>query len=317
MNAERNDESIVDYTGFDFAGLWSGREKVSEVERSIVSRALASGDRRRILEVGTGFGRLLGTVSRVGAEVVATDLDLASLRRPSVEESVRPGVVRVAANLYHLPFVDGAFTGATMVRVHHHLLDPVSALAEMARVLRPGSSLVVSYQPTPSLGTLVNDVQRALRSSRTEPYRSVSFARPPVLIPPKPFPIRIVGKKEFAREAGRAGFVLGKEVGAGFEEYSPLRRLPSRLFVRLGTTLGRAPGFPTRFVAMVREGHADKPLPEISGILACPRCGLSRPRWSESEILECDRCAFVGTREEDVLDLRYVPPQTRRWGPAS
>jgi len=305
-------EEIVDYGRFDFPALWAGRDRVSEVERAIVKSALGASDRRRILEVGTGFGRLLGTLTGLGKEVVATDLDLGALERiPSANGSDR--VLRVAANLFHLPFVAGSFTEATLVRVHHHLLDPVKALQEIARVLRPGAPLVVSYQPRPSVGTIVNDVQRALHRNVAESRTSVTFARGPVVLRTHPFPIRTVSRKQFREEARRAGFELTWEVGAGLEEYSPMRRFRAESFVRVGTFLGRAPAFPTRFTVVTKCGGPELPLPAATEILACPSCRTPRPGWSQGALLACDRCDFEGTQRGGILDLRFAPPGTRRW----
>ncbi|HYA71243.1 MAG TPA: class I SAM-dependent methyltransferase [Thermoplasmata archaeon] len=313
MIATGPSQEIVDYRRFDFAGLWTGRDQVSEVERSVLRQSLNSFDGRRILEVGTGFGRLLGTLTGIGREVVATDLDAEALGRiPAPRDSGR--VLRVASNLYHLPFVDGAFTGATLVRVHHHLLDPVGAMREVGRVLRVGSPLVVSYQPRPSVATLVNDVQRALGRKEDGPGPSVTFARGPVVLPARPFPIRSVRRKGFREEARDAGFELTREIGTGFEEFAPLRRLPSESFVRIGTALGRAPAFPTRFsVLSKRSGTNADPLPDIGSILACPRCGTPRPEWSQGAPLACGKCSFKGGRRDGVLDLRFVPPGIHRW----
>ena len=313
MSTPQQPEEIVDYTGFDFPGLWSGRQRVSEVERSIVADALSRADRRRILEVGTGFGRLLGTLTALGHEVVATDFDAGTLERLSFRDR-SDRVTRVASNLYHLPFVDGAFTAATLIRVHHHLLEPVAALTEIARVLRGGAPLVVSYQPRPSVGTMVNDLQRAVRRSRTTPFESVTFARDPVVLHAPPFPIRAAGRKQFDREARAAGFDPEIEVGAGLEEYAPLRRWKADRFVRLGIALGRAPAFPTRFAVMAKRTSPAGPLPDRFAILACPRCGFPQPSWSEGGALVCGRCPFEGIRRGPVLDLRYVPEGARRWG---
>jgi len=306
-------EQVVDYGRFDFQGLWTGRERVSEVERTIVGDALEATDRRRLLEIGTGFGRLLPTLAQLGREVVATDLDVDALAQlpPSVAP---PRVLRVAANLYHLPFVEGAFTGATLVRVHHHLLNPIGALREIGRVLTKGASLVVSYQPTPSIGTVVGDLQRALARNGSGRLPFVTFARGEVILPVRPFPIRSVGRKRFREEAQEAGFRSVREIGASFEELAPLRRFRAESFVRVGTLFGRAPAFPTRFMVVTRNGGPCGTFPDTADILACPKCKAPRPKWSRGEPPECDRCSFVGQRHRSVLDLRYFPPGTRRWG---
>ena len=43
-----------------------------------------------------------------------------------------------------LPIQDGALDAATLLLVLHHLPDPAEALAEAARVLRPGGRLLIS-----------------------------------------------------------------------------------------------------------------------------------------------------------------------------
>ena len=44
--------------------------------------------------------------------------------------------------MYRLPMPDGAFDTVVLQMVLHHADDPVAALAEAARVLRPGGTLV-------------------------------------------------------------------------------------------------------------------------------------------------------------------------------
>jgi SAM-dependent methyltransferase len=305
-------ESVVDRSAFRLEGPGAGPERVSEVERAIVELALLSGDRRRILEVGTGFGRLTPTIARVGEEVVATDLDIDSLA--AARPSSRTGrALRVAANPYHLPFVDGAFTGATMVRVRHHLPEPTRALSEIGRVLRGGSRLVVSSAPIPSADIAVTDVRRTSGSPLRGSFQSAGPARGAGPPPPEPLPIRVPGRKQFDREAREPVFEPEREGGTGPQGFAPLRRLPAGIFVRLGTVLGRAPVFPTGFAVVAKKGPPGPALPGFASILACPKCRATRPEWSFSERITCRACAFHGTRRGAVLDLRYVPAGARRW----
>lgn len=305
-------ETVSDYARFDFRALWPGREKVTEVERAIVVGCLAPGDRRRILELGTGFGRLLGPLTELAREVVATDFDLESLSRLARPADARVPV-RVAANLYHLPFVDGAFTGASMVRVYHHLSDPVAALTEVSRVLSPGSSLLLSYNPKPTIGTFVNDVQRAIHASDHVPFRSITFARGRIVLPPDPFPVYVAGRRDFARTIGAVGLRPVREVVSGLEEYYLMRYVPARLFLRLGAVFGRAPAFPTRFVLLAKPPAPPAALPEIGRILACPRCRSPWPEGGPAARPECSKCGFRGEVHGGVIDFRYLPEGVRRW----
>ncbi len=316
MSSAARSESVSDYTGFDFAALWPGREKVTEVERRFLAEGLADADRRRILEVGSGFGRLLSAVEAEAEEVVATDFDLDSLARIPTTGVRRNRTRRVAANVYHLPFADGSFTAATMVRVYHHLGDPRAVLAELRRVLVPGGRLLVSYNPTPTVGTLVNDIQRALRPSERVPFRSITFARGQHRqLPADPFPVYVGPREEFAEFAGTTGFHPRREMVSGLEEYYLMRFVPTDWFVRIGVALGRAPGFPMRFAVLESAPGPARPLPAAAEIWACPRCHGAIPQDRGS--FSCARCGVVGRDRDGVADLRYVPEGVPRWSGGS
>ena len=58
----------------------------------------------------------------------------------------RPGLVHCAvrqADMYRLPLGDACFDAAVLQMVLHYAEDPGAVLAEAARVLRPGGTLVV------------------------------------------------------------------------------------------------------------------------------------------------------------------------------
>jgi SAM-dependent methyltransferase len=87
----------------------------------------------RIVDIGCGVGhsyRLLAP-----RETVGIDLDPTALEGQERET--------VACDMRKLPFADAAFDGAIAVHSIEHVPDPEKALAEMARVLRPGATGVL------------------------------------------------------------------------------------------------------------------------------------------------------------------------------
>ena len=97
---------------------------------------------RRVLEVGCGDGRLLGWLAGKAALAVGLDPDSAQLARATA--SAGAGLL-VRATGERLPFATAAFDLALLFNSLHHVpADRQStALAEAARVLRPGGRLLV------------------------------------------------------------------------------------------------------------------------------------------------------------------------------
>ncbi len=99
----------------------------------------------RLLDIGTGTGRLLEVLApRIGAGigVDASRAMLALARARLARAGIGHCTVRLA-DMYRLPFPDGTFDAVVMQMLLHHAETPADALAEAARVLRPGGRLVV------------------------------------------------------------------------------------------------------------------------------------------------------------------------------
>lgn len=92
-----------------------------------------------ILEIGAGTGLALRHYSP-DARVVATEPDLPSIERLAERaRSSRTHVVVVAADAMRLPFPDGLFDGLACNLALCTIPDPLKALAEVQRVLKPGA----------------------------------------------------------------------------------------------------------------------------------------------------------------------------------
>lgn len=98
-----------------------------------------------VLDVGCGDGYLLQCISRGCREMHG--IDLASSRIAQAQErfeSLGLPVHLEVADACHLPFTDASIDVVVCTEVLEHLPDPLVALCEIRRVLRPGGRTVVS-----------------------------------------------------------------------------------------------------------------------------------------------------------------------------
>jgi ubiquinone/menaquinone biosynthesis C-methylase UbiE len=119
------------------ASAYTGRETSVDAREPLVS-AVAEVAPQRLLEVGCGWGELAEWLARAtGAQIVAIDLSerMVSLARDR-------GVDARLGDVQELEFADGEFECAVAAWMLYHVPDLDGAIAELARVLRPGGRLV-------------------------------------------------------------------------------------------------------------------------------------------------------------------------------
>ena len=104
---------------------------------------------QRALDLASGSGDLaLGLARRLGShgELVASDINASMLARGRdrlIDAGVGHRIDWVLADAQALPFVRGHFHCVTIGFGLRNVTDQAAALAEMARVLRPGGRLVI------------------------------------------------------------------------------------------------------------------------------------------------------------------------------
>lgn len=102
----------------------------------------------RVLDCGCAFGFMTKSLARRRYRTAGIDLDpgyVARARQRVPGADIRLGPADA------LPWADGHFDAAVCLDVLEHCPDPPAAVAELARVLRPGGTLVASV---PHRGTL-------------------------------------------------------------------------------------------------------------------------------------------------------------------
>jgi SAM-dependent methyltransferase len=116
----------------------TGRGPFPELEAFLLRNAHPGDD---WLDVGCGDGRTSGVWLRDrGCRYVGADIS------PSAVEQARSQSLdaRLVSDAADLPFEDESFDGVLAVELLEHLFDPLEAVREFGRVLRPGGMLFVS-----------------------------------------------------------------------------------------------------------------------------------------------------------------------------
>lgn len=113
--------------------------------RRLAARAALAAGARRVLDVATGTGDLALELARQGAPgVVGADFSRGMLGLAADKVRARRApVTLLQADAMRLPFPDGAFDACTVAFGLRNMPDYEAAVAEMARVLRPGGRLVI------------------------------------------------------------------------------------------------------------------------------------------------------------------------------
>jgi SAM-dependent methyltransferase len=152
---------------YDEFAAWYERERgrgyhdmLDELEAEIVLR---HGRGARVLEAGCGTGLVLDRL-RAGARP-AVGIDLS---RGMLATARRRGLPVMQADLLHLPFPDGAFDVVCSFKVLAHVARIADAVAELARVTRPGGHLILEFYNRLSLRYLIKRLKAPTRISERE-----------------------------------------------------------------------------------------------------------------------------------------------------
>jgi SAM-dependent methyltransferase len=171
----------------DQFGPAAGSYAVSDVhvggpDLEAMLRAVPLTGRERLLDVGTGAGHTALAFAPHVAEVVALDLTEAMLEQARAE-AARRGLGNLHCQLGNaeaLPFPSASFDLVTSRLAAHHFAHADAAVAEIARILRPGGSLLLedSMAPEdPAQDTFFNAIELLRDPSHVRNYSPSQWLR--------------------------------------------------------------------------------------------------------------------------------------------
>lgn len=116
-----------------------------DVEQALLD-SLPAGSVRDLLDIGTGTGRILELFGNAVDHAVGIDLsrDMISVARVNLEAARLTNCQIRHADMYRMPAADESFDAVTIHQVLHYADRPAAVVAEAARVLRPGGTLVIA-----------------------------------------------------------------------------------------------------------------------------------------------------------------------------
>jgi ubiquinone/menaquinone biosynthesis C-methylase UbiE len=286
---------ICNYEGSDYqAVFWDqgSRQYEDRVEALALSRLLPKGG-NFMLELGAGAGR--NTPRYRGYERVAlVDYSLTQLQQAQERLGRERRYLYVAADIYRLPFARGVFDGATMIRVLHHMANPLLALQSVRASLKPEAVFILEFANKQNLKAIFRYI---LRRQSWNPFtqEAVEFAALNYDFHPKAVRAWLV----------QAGFQLECQLTVSHFRMNILKRLvPLRLLVWLDGLAQHTGDWWQLTPSVFTRSRATGLIGQEGGeLFACPSCGATGLEQTP-EALVCQGCARRWAIRDGIYDFR-------------
>ena len=292
---------VCDYEGSDYqTSFWEkgGREYEDRTEAIALKRLMPKSG-RLLLELGAGAGRnaprYLGFDRIVLLDYSRTQLEQAQQRLGGSDK-----YIYVAADAYRLPFVDGLFDAATMIRVLHHMADAPKALGQVKNVLEPNGIFILEFANKQNLKSILRYL---LGRQKWSPFtlEPVEFVKLNFDFHPKAVRQWLEG----------LSFAIEKTLALSHFRVGFLKRIvPTGILVFLDSLFQWTGAFwqftPSVFVKAVndrRASHIKNREIDVLSYFKCPDCGHS-PLVEKYDFLECTICRTKWEVKDGIYDFR-------------
>lgn len=286
---------VCDYTDSDYqATFWdTGERRYEDAAEEIALKRLLPASGSLLLELGAGAGR--NTPRYQGYQrVVLLDYSRTQLLQARQRLGDSPRHLYVAADIYKLPFMDGLFDGATMIRTLHHMRRPDLALANVRRVMAQSGIFILEYANKRNF----KSVLRYLVGRQTwNPFQPdpVEFVKLNFNFHPQTIRLQL----------RQAGFKLEKQLAVSHFRSAWLKRhLPHQLLVNLDKLLQPTGAFwqysPSLFTRSSATGSS--PAVPAGMFFQCPLCAAPLPETDQSQT--CPGCGHEWTFADGIYDFR-------------
>jgi 2-polyprenyl-3-methyl-5-hydroxy-6-metoxy-1,4-benzoquinol methylase len=138
------------YDSYDYPTYWEGRDYEHQSEVIAIKELLAKIPKiKNILEIGAGFGRLVPTYAYRGKKIILTDPSskLLNVARNNPSLSKKRNIIYKQSTLQNITnkVAKKSIDLAIMVRVIHHLEDPIEAFKIVNSLLKPRGYFILEF----------------------------------------------------------------------------------------------------------------------------------------------------------------------------
>jgi ubiquinone/menaquinone biosynthesis C-methylase UbiE len=160
-----------DDPSYNYQDYWHGREYEHAAEDMAVRRLLRGRHFEHAVDVGGGYGRLSKYLTNFADKVTLAEPSQQQLDIAKIYLKDTPQVSQKLLQAADLKMKDGSADLVLVVRVLHHLPDPMVELKEIARVLKPGGTFLLEFAND---AHFLNRLRYAARGKRV-PQKPVSI----------------------------------------------------------------------------------------------------------------------------------------------
>jgi ubiquinone/menaquinone biosynthesis C-methylase UbiE len=291
---------ICNYEGSDYQqSFWEqgGREYEDRAEAIALKRMLPKSG-RLMLELGAGAGRNTPRYSGFD-RIVLLDYSTTQLEQAQQRLGRSDKYIYVAADVYRLPFLDGLFDSATMIRVLHHMADAPGALSQVRNILQPGGVFILEFANKQNLKSIMRYL---LGRQKWNP-----FSLEPVEFVELNFDFHPKAIREWLKGLG---FSIEKTLTVSHFRLGLLKRLlPAKFLAALDGLFQFTGAFwqftPSVFVrTKAGRGNRQREIPpDVLSLFKCPNCGEGSLQEKSAHVL-CPSCTTRWAVRDGIYDFR-------------
>lgn len=124
-----------DNDNYNYLDYWSGRDYEHDAEEMAIKRLLRGKHFNAAVDIGGGYGRLCILLEKYSDKVTLAEPSKAQLKIADKFLANHPNIDHKLMQADDLKFKDESLDLVTMIRVMHHLPNPIPELSEIHRVL--------------------------------------------------------------------------------------------------------------------------------------------------------------------------------------